>query len=213
MRTHACPASAATNGSSASASATSATPAQTLSGAKLLRRRAVMGVPPRLRLSPLRCPRRGPSAAAPCRPAPAGTARGGVASRNAAACKADSRLGAALRRSCALADPLAQQARGAENEHQDEHKEGENVLVIAAEHAHLTLAGRALLLQRIGKKRESADIGYIADIACAERLNDAEQDSTQHRAGEIADTTQDRRGKRLQAQQEAHVIVGDAVIG
>src|SRR5258706_2395206 len=48
----------------------------------------------------LRCPqKRGPSAAAPCRPAPAWTTRGGVASRNAAACKADSRLGAALRRS------------------------------------------------------------------------------------------------------------------
>src|SRR5438034_10232220 len=179
MRTHACPASAATNGSSASASATSTTPAQTLGGADLLRRCAVMGVPPRLRshlpIRPLRCPRRG---------------------RN-------SRLGTALRRSCALAHTLAEQTRRSENEHQDQHEEGENVLVVAAEHAHLTLAGRTLLLQRIGKKRESADIGYIADIACAERLDDAEQDSTQHRAGEVADTAQDRRGKRLQAQQEA----------
>ena len=36
----------------------------------------------------VRCPQRGPRTAAPCRPAPAWTGRGGVASRNAAACKA-----------------------------------------------------------------------------------------------------------------------------
>src|SRR5438552_14815781 len=176
MRTHAWPASAATNGSSASASATSTTPAQTLGGTDLPRPWAVMGVPPRLRLSPRRCPQRGPSACTAAR---------------------------ALARSCTLADPLAEQARRPENEHQDQHEEGENVLVVAAEHAHLALAGGALLLQRVGEKRESADIGYIADISCAKRLDDAEQDSAQHRAGEIANTAQDCRGKRLQAQQEA----------
>src|SRR2546425_6247985 len=48
--------------------------------------RALTG-PPRPTMSG--CPPRGPSAAAPCRPAPAWTARGGVASRNAAACKAE----------------------------------------------------------------------------------------------------------------------------
>src|SRR5436190_23503310 len=71
---------------------------------------ALIRVPPRLRphlpIRPLRCPRRGPSAAAPCWPAPAWTTRGGVASRNAAACKATR----ALARSCALAHALAQQA-------------------------------------------------------------------------------------------------------
>src|SRR6266480_3329526 len=159
MRTHACPASAATNGSSASASTTSATPAQTLGGADLLRRCAVIAVSPRLRshlpIRPLRCPGRGRNS------------RLGAALRRIARpprsrlsplrCPRrgrNSRLGTALRRSCALAHPLAQQARRPENEHQYEHEEGENVLVVAAEHAHLTLAGRALLLQRIGKKRE-----------------------------------------------------------
>src|SRR2546422_9907106 len=89
--------------------------------------------------------------------------------------------------SCAFAHPLAQQSRRAENEHQNEHEEGENVLVIAAEHAHLAVTGRTLLLQRIGKKRESANVGCVTDIPRAERLDDAEQDSAQHCAGEITD--------------------------
>src|SRR5438876_9223080 len=159
MRTHAWPASAATNGSSASASATSTTPAQTLGGTDLPRPWAVMGVPPRLRLSPRRCPQRG-------RNSRLGTALRRIARPprlrlSPLRCPRrgrNSRLGAALRRSCALADPLAEQARRPENEHQDQHEEGENVLVVAAEHAHLALAGGALLLQRVGEKRESADI-------------------------------------------------------
>src|SRR5690348_13919375 len=123
MRTQACPAKAATNGSIASAIATSATPAQTLSGTCFFFLVALIGGPPR------------------------------------------------LRRSCALADPLAQQAGRTEDQHQDQHEEGEHVLVIAAEHAHLAVLRRALLQQRVGKQREAADVRYVADIAGAERLD------------------------------------------
>src|SRR5208283_2080718 len=87
-------------------------------------------------------------------------------------------------RSCALAYPLTQQTRRPENEHPDEHEKGEYILIVAAEQAYLAVVGRALLLQRIGEKRESADIGHVADVAGAERLDDAEQDASEHRTGQ-----------------------------
>src|SRR5258706_5475945 len=78
---------------------------------------AVICGPPRLRphwpIRPLRCPqKRGPSAL-----------RGGVASRNAAACKASSRLGAALRRSSVmhLALEESELAKRRKPEHGEQH--------------------------------------------------------------------------------------------
>src|SRR5258706_15916428 len=65
--------------------------------------------------------------------------------------------------SCAIPDALAEQAARPEHEHRDQHQEGEDVLVVAAEYA----------------------AGEIADRAGAERLDQAEQHAAQHRAAEI----------------------------
>src|ERR1700682_2876789 len=102
-------------------------------------------------------PARPPPAPPPPRPWPESTCRGRA-------------------RACPLAHALAEQARRAENEHQNQHEEREYVLIVAAEQRHLAVVGGALLLQRIGKERESAEVRHITDVTCAERLDDAEQD-------------------------------------
>src|SRR5437764_12000722 len=60
----------------------------------------------------------------------------------------------------AVRDPFAEQARGPQRQHHDQHDEREDVGVLAAQHA----AGRD------------------ADIAGADRLDEAEQDAAHHRA-------------------------------
>ena len=57
-----------------------------------------------------------------------------------------------------------------------------------------------------------AQVGEVADVAGAERLDDAEQQAAQHRAREVADAAQHRRRKRLEAEDEAHLVVRDAVV-
>src|SRR5438477_7457829 len=111
--------------------------------------------------------------------------------------------------SCAVRHALAEQARRPEYEHQYQHEKCEHVLVVAAEQAQLAVARGAFLLQRVAKPRKSADVRYVADIARAERFDDAEQDASEHRAGEVADAAEHRRCKSLEAEQEAHVVVGD----
>src|SRR4029077_5412239 len=59
---------------------------------------------------------------------------------------------------------LAEQALRSHREHEDQHDEGKDVLVVAAEHA----------------------AGQLADVAGAERLDQAEQHAAHHRAGEVA---------------------------
>src|SRR5690242_12007179 len=165
MRTHAWPASAATNGRTASAIATRATPAQTFGG-----------MPPLPRFM------RGP-------------------------------LAHSVPRSCAIGDPLAEQAGWTEDEYQYEDEEREHVLVVASEQAHLSVVLHAFLLQRVAPRGQAADVGHVADVAGPERLDDAEEYAAQHRAGQVADAAQHGGGKGFQAEQEAHVVVRDAVVG
>ena len=94
-------------------------------------------------------------------------------------------------RQCSIGDALAEQALRPQREHEDQDDEGEDVLVVAAEDA----------------------AGEVADVAGAERFDQAEQDAADHRAGEVADAAEDRRGERLQAGQEAHRVLHRAVVG
>ena len=80
---------------------------------------------------------------------------------------------------------------GLQRQHEDEDDEGEDVLVVAAEDA----------------------AGEVADVAGAERFDQAEQDAADHRAGEVADAAEHRRRERLQAGQEAHRVLHRAVVG
>src|SRR5689334_17763715 len=71
-----------------------------------------------------------------------------------------------------IGDALAEQALRPQREHEDQHDEREDVLVVAAEHA----------------------TGQDADVAGAERLDQAEQDAADHRTGQVADAAEDRCG-------------------
>src|SRR6478735_7683934 len=90
-----------------------------------------------------------------------------------------------------IGDALAEQALRSQRQDQDQDDEGKDVLVVAAENA----------------------AGQVADVAGAERLDQAEQDAADHRAGEVADAAEDRRRERLQAGQEAHRVLHRAVVG
>src|ERR1700694_117720 len=68
-----------------------------------------------------------------------------------------------------VADALAEQALGPEDQHQDQHDEGVHVLVVAAEEArlgareaHVVEAGKVLV--------EQAYVGEVADVSGPERL-------------------------------------------
>src|SRR3990172_1001188 len=93
--------------------------------------------------------------------------------------------------SSAVSYPLPEQSGGPEHQHRDQHQESEHVLVIAAENI----------------------IGQVADIACAQGLDDAEQNAAQHRARKIADAAQHRGRERFHPQKRTHAVVGNAVIG
>src|SRR3990167_4210311 len=73
-----------------------------------------------------------------------------------------------LRGSGAIRHALAEQALRAQREHEDQHEEGEDVLVVAAEHA----------------------AGERADVAGAERLDQPEHHAAQHRARQVADAAE-----------------------
>ena len=85
----------------------------------------------------------------------------------------------------AVGHAFAQQARRPQRQHEDQHDEGEDVLVVAAQHA----------------------AGEVADVAGAELFDQAEQDAADHRAAEIADAAEHRRREGLQAGQEAHRVL------
>src|SRR5512142_367820 len=70
-----------------------------------------------------------------------------------------------LVRSGAVGDTLAEQALRAQRQHEDQHDEGEDVLVMAAQHV----------------------AGQVADVAGTERLDHAERHAADHRAGQVAD--------------------------
>src|SRR5262245_50295099 len=67
-----------------------------------------------------------------------------------------------------IGHPFAEQALRPHGQHEDQHDEGEDVLVVAAEHA----------------------AGQLADVAGAERLDQAEQHTAHHRARQVADAAE-----------------------
>src|SRR5882672_1353259 len=91
----------------------------------------------------------------------------------------------------AIGHALTEQALRSYGEHEDQHDEGEDVLVVAAQHA----------------------AGQAADVAGAERLDQAEQDTADHRAGEVADAAEHRSSESLQPGQKPHRVLHRAVVG
>src|ERR1700704_160739 len=75
---------------------------------------------------------------------------------------------------CAGADALAEEARRPEEEHGDQDEEGEHVLVVAAEQREVGVVDAALG-DRVGPRRQLAQVGEIADVAGAQGLDEAEQ--------------------------------------
>src|SRR5438270_5289990 len=86
--------------------------------------------------------------------------------------------------SCAVRHALAEQTRRPEYEHQYEHEKCEHVLVVAAEQAQLAVARGAFLLQCVAEPVIFFNQRPAYDIARAERFDDAEQDASEHCAGE-----------------------------
>src|SRR6185369_9313260 len=74
---------------------------------------------------------------------------------------------------------LAQQPRGPQRQHEDQHDESEDVGVVAAQDA----------------------TGHHSDVAGADRFDQSKQDAAHHRAGQVADAAEHGRGERLQAGQ------------
>src|SRR5512134_3224034 len=103
---------------------------------------------------------------------------GSTTSRKATATKTSSLFFNRLSRT--VGHPFAEQALRAHGQHEDQHDEGEDVLIVAAEHA----------------------AGQCADVAGAERLDQPEQHAAHHRAGQVADAAEHRGGERLQSRQE-----------
>src|SRR5207247_2759610 len=90
----------------------------------------------------------------------------------------------------ALSDDLAQQALGSEDEDHDEHREGEDVLVLGAERA----------------ARQQRQIGG------REGLEQAEHEAADHRARNIADAAEHGGGERLQPGNEPGVGIDQPVL-
>src|SRR5262249_41871036 len=90
-------------------------------------------------------------------------------------------------RSGAIADTFAQEARRPEDEDQDQDEEREHVLIVAPEKTHGAILCRALLLHRVRQEGKHAQVRHIADVARAERLDDAQQKPAEHRAREVSD--------------------------
>src|SRR3989454_5119718 len=90
----------------------------------------------------------------------------------------------------ALSDDLAQQALGSEDEDHDEHREGEDVLVLGAERS----------------PREQGQIGG------GEGLEQPEHEPAEHRAGDVADAAEHGRGEGLQPRNEPGVGIDQSVL-
>ncbi len=90
----------------------------------------------------------------------------------------------------AVGHAFAEQARRPQGQDDDQHDEGEDVGVVAAEHA--------------ARQR--------ADVARADGLDQAEQDAADHGAGQVPDAAEHRRREGLEARQEAHGVLRRAVV-
>ena len=77
-----------------------------------------------------------------------------------------------------------------QRQHEDQHDEGEDVLVVGAQDA----------------------ARQVADVACAERLDHAQQHAAEHGAREVADAAEHGRREGLQAGLEAHRVLHRAVV-
>src|SRR2546426_5786664 len=84
--------------------------------------------------------------------------------------------------SCTISDALAEQARGAEHQHQDQHEKREHVLVVRAEQDEVPAI--ALLAHEVGDPAVGAQVRQVADVAGAECFDQAEQNAAEHRSEE-----------------------------
>jgi hypothetical protein len=88
--------------------------------------------------------------------------------------------------SCPLRDPFAEQAGGPEHQHQDQHQEGEHILVVAAEQHEVPAVGAALAHPAaVGGAGPAAEVGEFADVAGAQRLDQPQQQAADHGAGRL----------------------------
>src|SRR5712692_5386875 len=92
--------------------------------------------------------------------------------------------------SCSLSHDLAQQALGAEDQDQNENREGEDVLVLGPE----------------GAAREQRQ------VRGGEGLEQSEHEPAQHGARDIADAAQDGRRERLEPRDEPRVRIDQTVL-
>jgi hypothetical protein len=75
-------------------------------------------------------------------------------------------------------------------------RNGEHVLVVGAEQREVRVVGAALG-DRLGPRLDLAQVGEIADVTRAERLDEAEQHAAEHRARQVADAAEHRAEKAL----------------
>src|SRR5580704_18982889 len=90
-----------------------------------------------------------------------------------------------------LADMLAKQTRGAEQQNENQHREGEDVAVLRTDDS-------------MGERRHPGR---------CKGLDEAEEQAAEHRARDRADAAQDRGRKSLHADNETHRKGRDAVVG
>jgi len=55
--------------------------------------------------------------------------------------------------------------------------------------------------------------GNVADVAGAQGFDEPQEDAADHGPGQVADAAQHRGGEGLETENEAHVVVGDGVVG
>src|SRR6478735_9877904 len=96
-----------------------------------------------------------------------------------------------VRSSSPVRHTLAEQPRGPQRQHDDQNDERKDVAVVAA--------------QYIARER--------ADVARADGFDQPQQDAANHRAGEVADAAEHSRSEGLEARDEAHRVLCDAVVG
>src|SRR5688572_33408186 len=96
-------------------------------------------------------------------------------------------LSAALR---PFTDHLAEETSGPEDQEEDQHREREDVLVLRAERA-------------AGEQRQ---------VGRGERLEQAEDEPADHRAGNVSDAAEHGGGEGLQSRNESRVRIDETVL-
>ncbi len=81
-----------------------------------------------------------------------------------------------------IRDPLTHDARGPERQHEYQHDESKDVLIVTTEHA----------------RRQ------VSDVPRTQALDQPEQNPTEHRAVDVAYATKHRRRKSLEPRSETH---------